>query len=131
LKASLSPLANSRIPVRATVRAGDKEWTLTVAPDAKAIAVDIKLGMATEMDVIVDCGGKISLPCGLDWSNAFITEDIVVVEPVEETEEKVDEDANDKIEDVGAEKDDDDAAANVDDGTVKKADEDAVEDTQQ
>jgi hypothetical protein len=73
--ATLAPVANSRVPMTAHIRAGDKKWTYTVPPDTAGVEIDLDLGSAGEIEIVTDCPETISYPCGIEWRNAFIVKD--------------------------------------------------------
>jgi len=74
-RATLAPVANSRIPMTAQIRAGSINKTFTVPSDSTGVEVDIELGSATQIQIITDSAETISYPCGIEWRNAFIIED--------------------------------------------------------
>ncbi len=73
-RATLAPVANSRVPMTVRIRTKDKNWTYTVAADSVGVDIDVELGRAAGMDITTDCSGKISYPCGIQWRNAFLVE---------------------------------------------------------
>jgi hypothetical protein len=73
-RATLAPVANSRIPLTAHVRAGNNKKTYTVPPDSAGVDVDIDLGKSGEIEIIVDAPETVSFPCGIEWRNAFLVE---------------------------------------------------------
>lgn len=74
-RANLVPVANSRSPMTALVRAGANSKTITVPPDSAGVEMDFDLGSADEIEIVTDSAGMISYPCGIEWRNAIIVED--------------------------------------------------------
>lgn len=73
-RANLVPVANSRFPMTALVRAGANSKTVAVPPDSAGVAMDFDLGSANEFEIVTDSAGTISYPCGIEWRNAIIVE---------------------------------------------------------
>jgi len=73
-RANLVPVANSRFPMTALVRAGANSKTVAVPPDSAGVAMDFELGSADEFEIVTDSAGTISYPCGIEWRNAIIVE---------------------------------------------------------
>lgn len=74
-RASLVPVANSRFPMTAVVRAGTNSKTVSVPPDSAGVAMDFELGSADEIEIVTDSAGTISYPCGIEWRDAMIVEE--------------------------------------------------------
>ncbi len=74
-RATLAPVANSRIPMTVHIRVGGKTSTYTIAPGTTGVDVDIELGRASEIEITTDSPETISYPCGIEWRAGFIVKD--------------------------------------------------------
>ncbi len=73
-RAALFPIANSRTPLTARIRAGSNSKTYTIPADSAGVDVDIDLGQSGVIELTADAPDAISYPCGIEWRNAFIVE---------------------------------------------------------
>jgi hypothetical protein len=73
--ANLFPVANSRAPMTAILRAGSNTKTIDIPPDSSGVSVSFDIGSADEIEIVTDSASAISYPCGIEWCNAIIVED--------------------------------------------------------
>jgi hypothetical protein len=74
--ANMTPVANSRSPMTAILRAGSNTKTIDIPPDSSGVSVSFDVGAAYEIEIVTDSTGAISYPCGIEWRNAIIVEQV-------------------------------------------------------
>jgi hypothetical protein len=60
----------------AILRAGSNTKTIDIPPDSSGVSVSFDVGAAYEIEIVTDSTGAISYPCGIEWRNAIIVEQV-------------------------------------------------------